>query len=334
MTVDPPRSALPLANETLLRQIDALVRERDLLRTQVQEAREIILRTRQTDAAVPQLRNIDIYGITCPVTDDLKDPRTNTLVNNEIGGDHLVWVDFNKRYDLDERIRQAIAQRQHEIAAKLRLNRTRAGIFIADVAGHARSDSVVAFALHHTLLEGVRRDLDLSGEITTRVFEGINTRFHTTASITKYITALYGEIWESGRFRFISAGHPLPLVYSARLDRFVDLADAYIKSSVPIGFQPSEDDVDRSRHPGTLGYKRPYTINEIDLMGAGDILLLYTDGLSEHAADAYVGECLERVVRAHKGEPARELCAAIWEDMNRVAPRQDDTTIVVIKKIA
>ena len=31
-----------------------------------------------------------------------------------------------------------------------------------------------------------------------------------------------------------------------------------------------------------LGVKEKYTVNEINLMGRGDILILYTDGLSDH----------------------------------------------------
>ena len=54
-------------------------------------------------------------------------------------------------------------------------------------------------------------------------------------------------------------------------------------SFAPLGIMPSEDDVDISKNLGPLGYKPSYTVNEVNLLGIGDILVLYTDGLSEHA---------------------------------------------------
>ena len=47
---------------------------------------------------------------------------------------------------------------------------------------------------------------------------------------------------------------------------------------------PSSQDIDlRATETTPLGYNESYTANEISLMGSGDILVLYTDGLSEHS---------------------------------------------------
>ena len=70
-------------------------------------------------------------------------------------------------------------------------------------------------------------------------------------------------------------------------------------------------------------------------MGAGDILLLYTDGLSEHenleGAPFYPGP-LEALLRTIKQESAQ----IIWERVTRAicgfGPRRDDISLVVIKK--
>ena len=69
--------------------------------------------------------------------------------------------------------------------------------------------------------------------------------------------------------------------------------------------------------PGPLGYKRPYEVSEVDLLEAGDLLLLYTDGFTEHGGDRYLAERAEGVLetvpeserdgdlRAPQGGPAR-----------------------------
>ncbi|OPZ62187.1 MAG: Stage II sporulation protein E (SpoIIE) [Candidatus Aminicenantes bacterium ADurb.Bin508] len=84
-----------------------------------------------------------------------------------------------------------------------------------------------------------------------------------------------------------------------------------------------------------MGYKEKYTINEINLMGKGDILILYTDGLSELAdqqGNLYFPEHLETVLRRVKTLSAKEIFGAIKEDLLSFGRRQDDLSFVIIKK--
>jgi serine phosphatase RsbU (regulator of sigma subunit) len=69
-------------------------------------------------------------------------------------------------------------------------------------------------------------------------------------------------------------------------------------------------------------------------MGRGDILLLQTDGLYEHADGdrAYTPRHLEAAVRRAKHLPARDIVTAIHEDMTAFAPPKDDVSLVVIKR--
>ncbi len=82
-------------------------------------------------------------------------------------------------------------------------------------------------------------------------------------------------------------------------------------------------------------YKKKYTVNEVNLMAPGDILFLLTDGLSDHVADGqgYLPGRFEAVVRSSKQLPAREIVAAVYDDMKRFAPLTDDTSLVVIKRM-
>ena len=135
--------------------------------------------------------------------------------------------------------------------------------------------------LHQSFLTGALYELKIYGRITTNLFEKINTRFYNSSSVDDFFTMIYGEISEEGKFKFISAGHPAPLVFSNKFDHFMDIHSENIVNFPPIGVIPSSKDIDAAMSKSILGYKQEYQVNQIELMGNGDIMLLYTDGLSE-----------------------------------------------------
>jgi serine phosphatase RsbU (regulator of sigma subunit) len=98
----------------------------------------------------------------------------------------------------------------------------------------------------------------------------------------------------------------------------------------PIGLQPGEDHADAKRYERALGYKKRYTVNNLNLMGHGDVLLLYTDGLIEPLS-AYTQAQLEHVVSGVKDASAQLICEAIVRDRQATAAQTDDLTLVVIK---
>jgi hypothetical protein len=61
--------------------------------------------------AVPGILGIDVYGVTIPL-------------NGLVGGDLITYVNFQERFDLDARIRSAIAQGQDEIVRSLQRLKT------------------------------------------------------------------------------------------------------------------------------------------------------------------------------------------------------------------
>jgi len=137
-------------------------------------------------------------------------------------------------------------------------------------------------------------------------------------------------------FRFITAGHSFPVVFSRRYDRIVGISEESLRTFPPIGTMPSSHDVDlRATETTPLGYKESYTANEISLMGGGDILVLYTDGLSEHSDGerSYFPGGLEACLREGKDRSARELCDLIIEDVRRFGKLEDDLTLVLIKRL-
>jgi len=259
----------------------------------------------------------------------------SVFLNGAAGGDHIIYVEFERRYDLERRIRAAVEEGNSEIAARLGENRDRLGILVGDVSGHQTTDALAAAMLHQAFLTGVLYELDRYGEVTTKLFENLNTRFFNSLSFKKYITLIYGEISSTGMFRFLSAGGPPPLVFSAEYDRFVTLSPDRLVSFTPLGIMPSEDDVDIAKNLGPLGYKPSYTVNEVNLLGIGDILVLYTDGLSEHTDEGertFVPDELEATIRRTKGRTASDIYEAVRDRAFSFAPLTDDVTVVVIKK--
>ena len=102
----------------------------------------------------------------------------------------------------------------------------------------------------------------------------------------------------------------------------------------PVGMLPSWDVIDRSTTTSALGFKDHYEMNKWLLMGAGDILLLHTDGLTEHQRgdEAYVPARLEAALGRVAHLKAREIFEAIKADLLDFAPQSDDVSLVVIKR--
>ena len=253
---------------------------------------------------IPRLAGVDIAGLSLPLS-------------GEFGGDHVVYVDFNRRYDRDALVRRARAEGRTDVVAKLEANRRRAGILLVDVAGHRLTDAMVAAMLHQAFLVGSYYELEMHGEITTRLFAHIKRRFYESTNIKKLVAMLYGEISDRGRFRYVSAGHPTPLVFSREFGRLESL------------------DPERRQSQGLVGISRAteFPVNEIDLLAAGDILLLATDGLTEHADGTYVDQELPRILAASTGLSASEIGDRLLESIRAWAEPADDVTAVVVKRV-
>ena len=278
--------------------------------------------------AIPRIPGTDIYGVSIPF-------------NGIAGGDLITYVNFQERFDLDARIQDAGSQGQEAVAKALQQLKGCGGILVADVAGHDFSDAMRALMLHQVFHTAALYEMDLNGEITVRLFEQVNTRFLKSSTLrnlaadrdqASFITLIYGEISHTGRFRFVNAGHPLPLVFSREYDCFVDISATRLVSYPPIGLQPTEGHADAIHYERTLGYKKEYKVNELNLMGSGDVLLLYTDGLFDSFSPSTKGR-VERAVSKSKEGGAQEICEAILEERRKIGPQTDDLSLVVIKHL-
>ena len=272
---------------------------------------------------VPRLPGIEVWGGTRPL-------------NGEVGGDHIIYVDFKQRFDLTARIARAEQGGQAAIAENLRRCQQTAGMALVDVTGHRVTDALLAAMLHQAFLVGALYELDMRGQITRHLFENLNTRFYQSSGAHKFISLIYGEISADARFRFLSAANPLPLIFSMQNDRFMDVPEHQRLSFPPLGMLPSFDRIDRNAtEASSLGFKQHYEMNEWWIMGAGDILLLPTDGLTEHRRgdEEYVAQALERIVREVKHENAQTIYNAIMTDVVEFAPPADDISLIVVRRM-
>jgi serine phosphatase RsbU (regulator of sigma subunit) len=269
---------------------------------------------------LPRLSGFDVHGGTL-------------ALNGILGGDHLIYVDFKQRFDLERRIQHATEKGRAEVVQNLRRCQRTAGIAVLDVSGHRITDALVAAMLHQAFLLGAIYELDNYGQITRRLFENLNTRFYQSSSPHKFVSMIYGEISEDAKFRFLSAAQPFPAVFSRENDRFMEVSADLCVSFPPLGMMPSFHVTDRDRTESLLGFKERYEMNEWVIMGEGDILLLHTDGLSEHCrgSEYYFPARLEQKIREVKDLSAAGIFDAVTGDVLAFAEPSDDISLVVIK---
>ena len=270
----------------------------------------------------PRVDGIDIFG-------------ESIQLNGTLGGDHIIFVDFNKLYDLEERIRLAHEAGKESVKKRLQATAKIAGILVADVSGHSVTDAALAGRLHDAFSVCVLYELDIYGTVTERLFETLNISLYHSTSAQKFITMIYGEVSEQGTFKFISAAHPAPIVFSNEFDRIVDISPERFSVFAPLGSQPPEYHIDKRRiRSNPLGYKKKYKINEINLMGQGDILMIYTDGLSEYENERgeHFFATLEGLLKPVKHLPAAEIGGEIRKSIMAFGKPSDDISYVVVKK--
>ncbi|HEY6804912.1 MAG TPA: PP2C family protein-serine/threonine phosphatase [Pyrinomonadaceae bacterium] len=271
--------------------------------------------------------------------------------------DHVEWLRGRSgfRPEMETEYRFARSSEQVRVAEDLHELYNTAGVLVADAQGHGLISAKIASTVHDTFHAFMLSELDRHGKTTPELFENLNLRLAQSVtarnalgisekeSAREIATMLYGEIHPYGYFRFVSFGHPPPLVFSAEYRKFVALDRSRMAQFLPLGLQMSADHPDRKRY---FSMKlRPRDANssdiaEITLMNAGDILFLYTDGVYD-GTDDEDRERLESVLRDHHQQSARDICNLLLENATRnddhlrqigEERRIDDKTVLIIKR--
>lgn len=193
------------------------------------------------------------------------------------------------------------------------LDSSRLAVVVGDVAGHGMASGLVLAAIRgglHLLREELAEPLRALQRLDRMVQEIAPGRMYVTLQI-----AVLDH--QARRVTLVSAGHPPAFHYSATTGETRELGGA----AVPLGTRLESRLVEQSAE-----------------LGAGDVLVFYTDGIPEATdlhnemfGDHRIREALDR---SATGRSAAEIRTLILETVNRFkgdVELRDDLTLVVAK---
>jgi sigma-B regulation protein RsbU (phosphoserine phosphatase) len=179
------------------------------------------------------------------------------------------------------------------------------------------SDKGIPAALFMARLSALLRVLGAAGEPPDRLMAGINTRLTEGNDACMFVTMGCGVLDPaSGRIRYASAGHELPLVLGV---------DGEVRTLASEG-------------GAALGidFTSDYVLGD-DVLAPGDTLLLVTDGVTEaHALDGadFGVDRLSRVLRDSPPGDAAALVRRVVDAVAAFAPHSDatdDLTVLAVR---
>jgi sigma-B regulation protein RsbU (phosphoserine phosphatase) len=185
------------------------------------------------------------------------------------------------------------------------------GIAMADVSGKGVPAALVVAAMRATLYTLAKRELALRS-----VFRHANEFINASTKVrAKYVTLFYAVLdVQARRMIYVNAGHLPPVVMRASGE--IDLLRS---GGFPLGF-----------------FETPRYFEQFVQLGTGDLVCLYTDGITEtsNAKDEEYGRTrLIEVLRRYQKSPAAEIVDAVLSDVRRFGERApiDDATILILK---
>lgn len=186
------------------------------------------------------------------------------------------------------------------------------GIAIADVVGKGVAAALLVSAMRASLSSLARQELALRA-----ILRRANRFFHASVEAGKFVTLFY-TVFDvpTRRFIYVNAGHMPPIVL--RRNGEIELLEA---GGFPLGL------FDEPRYrEGFLSLRD------------GDLLALYTDGITEAADpmdEPYERDRLIDVLRQNQSASAAEICDAIARSVREFSSPDaaDDQTLVVIKAV-
>jgi sigma-B regulation protein RsbU (phosphoserine phosphatase) len=190
----------------------------------------------------------------------------------------------------------------------------RLGFVIGDAASKGLSAAAQALYTSGALRMGFEFQTKISSLLAR-----VNKLLHKTFSEEQFVSLFYGELTDDkkGLILFANCGHNSPILVRA-------------------GSRKSE------MLEATGPFLGPFTTEsfrtESILMNKGDVLLLYTDGVSEatnERSQFYGEERILKLVQHHAKKTAKEITQFILEDVqkfNALGTQTDDKTILTIKR--
>ena len=186
-------------------------------------------------------------------------------------------------------------------------------LVIADVSGKGTGAALLMASVHAALhaLAGVG-DISLEA-LTAR----LNEIVYSSTEVNRYVTAFFSTLdAKTGEMTYLNAGHCYPLLLRADGD-----VERLVKGGAVVGMLEEL----------TLG------AGETKLE-QGDVLVLYTDGLSETTnpdGEEFEDTGIVEVMRSCRGKPSREIMARLVSGIRvfaAAAGLADDLTLMVVQR--
>jgi phosphoserine phosphatase RsbU/P len=190
------------------------------------------------------------------------------------------------------------------------LPQDRYGFVVADVSGKGLPAAILSANLQGAFAAVAATDMEL-----TETFSRVNDFLLQRSGAAMYATMFYGIISPNGDFNFINGGHAYPVVV-----RSSGTVETLETSNFPMGLFPS------------VSYEAGKTRLE-----AGDIILVFSDGLTEaqNFRNELFGESrLCNIAKECAKLPAADVSEKILKAVKTFegnAPAADDLTLVVLR---
>ena len=192
----------------------------------------------------------------------------------------------------------------------LDLDRGRIGLVIGDISGKG----IAASLLMANLQANLRSQYVLALDQPERLLRAVNQLFHENTSQSAYATLFFAEYESASRvLRYINCGHLPALLLQ---DEAVEKLNS---TSTVVGLFADWDCSAEQRQ-----------------LTPGDLLALYTDGITEsfnEAGEDFGEDRLINALRRYGDRSPGDVIAAIVEDVRRFSPNEqhDDITLIVAK---
>ena len=196
----------------------------------------------------------------------------------------------------------------------LHLGQDRMGLVLGDIAGKG----IAGALLMANLQANLRSQRVIALDDPQRLLRSVNQLFYDNTAESSYATLFFAEYDDQAqRLRYANCGHLCGLLLR------------------------SDDTVERLESNGTvLGLFPEWDCCIAEcLIESGDLMALYTDGVTEsfnHTGEEYGEERLTGALRRHRGLPAKDLLGTIVDEIRQFSPGEqyDDITLIVAKSTA
>jgi len=177
---------------------------------------------------------------------------------------------------------------------------------VGDVAGHGESVAATMEAMRSSVLWAIQ-DIRAPSEVLT--LGNSIALYHKEDSIVTAIVAFFNR--RRRTLTFANAGHPPPLLLSRSSETLLQ----YESADIPLGIYP--------RYRAT---------DHVITLAPDALLVLYTDGITEHKRDPIRGELeLIAAARALFDQPAIDSAQAIADHVLQTRPIIDDAAVMAVR---